>query len=183
MIELLYEVLDSESEKFAMASEKHHVLELLEALEAEPETSQADLAIKVGVAVGTVNWYLKRWAAKGYVKIKRIGRWRWRYLLTPRGLKEKARLASEYLEASMILYRRTRSQAKRLLRQVKDAGYHEVRLLGEGDIAEIAELTCLELDLRVLRDSEDISLPIVQVSGSSLELIWTSDPEMEMRAQ
>ncbi len=42
-----------------MAPEKHHELELLEALEAQPETSQADLAVKVGVAVGTVNWYLK----------------------------------------------------------------------------------------------------------------------------
>ena len=57
-----------------MASEKQRELELLEALEEEPETSQADLAVKVGVAVGTVNWYLKRWAAKGYVKIIRIGR-------------------------------------------------------------------------------------------------------------
>ena len=40
-----------------MASEKQHELELLEALETEPETTQADLAVKVGVAVGTVNWY------------------------------------------------------------------------------------------------------------------------------
>ena len=63
-----------------MASEKQHKLELLEALEADPETTQAHLATQVGVAVGTVNWYLKRWAAKGYVKIRRIGRWRWRYV-------------------------------------------------------------------------------------------------------
>jgi DNA-binding MarR family transcriptional regulator len=166
-----------------MAAERHRELELLEALEAEPETSQADLAVKVGVAVGTVNWYLKRWAAKGHVKIKRIGRWRWRYLLTPRGVREKARLASEYLEASMILYRRTRSEAKRLFQHIKDTGYQEVRLQGEGDIAEIAELTCLELGIRVFRHSEDISLPLVRVNGSSLELIWTSDPGMETQTR
>ena len=158
-------------------------LELLEALEAQPETSQADLAVKAGVAVGTVNWYLKRWATKGYVKIKRIGRWRWRYLLTPSGMKAKARLAGEYLEASMILYRRTRSEAKRLLRQVQDAGYHQVRLNGEGDIVEIAALTSLELGMRVLRHSQDTSVPVLQVNGTTLELIWNSDPEMEIRAQ
>jgi len=39
-----------------MALEKQHELELLKALEKEPETSQADLAVKVGVAVGTVNF-------------------------------------------------------------------------------------------------------------------------------
>lgn len=155
-----------------MVTKRQHELELLQALEADPQTSQADLAVTVGVAVGTVNWYLKRWAAKGYVKIKRVGRWRWRYLLTPSGMKEKARLAGEYVEASMALYRSTRTEAQRLLRQVKVAGYQQVRLDGEGDIAEIAALTCLELALSVLRNSEDDSLPVLQVKGTRLELIW-----------
>jgi len=166
-----------------MAPEKQHELELLEALEAEPETSQADLAVKAGVAVGTVNWYLKRWATKGYVKIKRIGRWRWRYLLTPSGMKEKARLAGEYVEASMALYRSTRTEAKRLLSQVKVAGYQQVRVNGEGDIAEIAALTCLELGVRVYRHSDDTSVPILQVNGTTLELIWNSNPKMGIKAQ
>ena len=166
-----------------MASEKQHKLELLEALEAEPETTQADLATQVGVAVGTVNWYLKRWAAKGYVKIKRIGRWRWHYLLTPSGMKEKARLAGEYLEASMSLYRRTRTEAKHLLRQFQEAGYDQVRLQGQGDIAEIAALTSLELGLRVLRHSEDTSVPVLRVTGTTLELIWNSDAGMEAGPQ
>jgi len=158
-----------------MALERQHELELLEALEEEPETSQADLAVKVGVAVGTVNWYLKRWATKGYVKIKRIGRWRWRYLLTPQGIAEKARLAGEYMEASLALYRRTRREAKSLLRRVKAAGYNEVTITGSGDIAEIAELTCLELGLRVLRNSKDKSPPILQVKDTKLGLIWSPD--------
>ena len=166
-----------------MACEKQHELELLEALEAQPETSQADLAVKVDVAVGTVNWYLKRWAAKGYVKIKRIGRWRWRYLLTPTGMREKTRLAGEYLEASMSLYRRTRSEAKHLLGQVKEAGHDQVRLAGTGDIAEIADLTCLELGMRVLRHSEDTSIPVLLVNGTRLELIWRSDAAMEAGPQ
>ena len=165
-----------------MAPERQHELELLEALEAQPETSQADLAVQVGVAVGTVNWYLKRWATKGYVKIKRIGRWRWRYLLTPTGMKKKARLAGEYLEASMSLYRRTRTEAKCLLLQVKEAGHDQVRLDGTGDIAEIAELTCLELGMRVLPHSENpSSVPVVLVNGTTLELIWNSERGMEER--
>ena len=166
-----------------MSPDKQHELELLEALEAEPETSQADLAVRAGVAVGTVNWYLKRWAKKGYVKIKRIGRWRWSYLLTPSGMKEKARLAAEYMEASMSLYRRTREEAKQLLQEVKDAGQDQVRLNGEGDIAEIAALTCLELGVHVLRHSNETSVPVLQVNGATLELIWDSDPRMEIRAQ
>jgi len=89
---------------------------------------------------------------------------------------DKARLMGEYVEASMTLYRRTRNEAKRLLGQVKEAGYQQVRLNGEGDIAEIAALTCLELSLRALRNSRDTSLPELQVNGTNLELIWNSDP-------
>ena len=155
-----------------MASEKQHELELLEALEEEPETSQADLAVKVGVAVGTVNWYLKRWSTKGFVKIKRIGRWRWRYLLTPQGITQKARLAGEYLEASLALYRRTRAEAKNLLFQVRAAGYTEVSITGSGDLAEIAELTCLELGLKIVSSSKNDRLPVLKVKGTRLELIW-----------
>lgn len=166
-----------------MASEKQHELELLEALEAQPETSQADLAVKVGVAVGTVNWYLKRWATEGYVKIKRIGRWRWRYLLTPTGMREKTRLAGEYLEASMSLYRRARAEAKRLLLQVKEAGHDQVRLKGKGDIVEIAELTCLELGMQVLPHSEDTSVPLLLVNGTTLKLIWNSERAMKKRTE
>ena len=161
-----------------MALERQHELELLEALEEEPETSQADLAVKVGVAVGTVNWYLKRWAAKGYVKIMRIGRWRWRYLLTPKGITQKARLAGQYMEASLALYRRTRAEAKDLLHQVRAAGYTEVIIAGGGDLAEIAELTCLELGLKRVPDTEDDRLPVLRVRGTRLELVWAeSDSE------
>jgi len=73
-------------------------LELLEVLAEEPEVRQVDLATRLGVAVGTVNWLLKRLAAKGWIKIRRIGRWRWSYILTPKGLAEKARGASEGAE-------------------------------------------------------------------------------------
>ena len=120
-------------------------LQLLEAIEKTPETTQADLARVVGVAVGTVNWHLKRWSKKGYVKISRINRWNWNYLLTTEGIAHKAKLASEYLEISLSLYRQTREEAKRLLREVKAAGYDSVFVEGDGEISEIVRLTCLEM--------------------------------------
>jgi len=145
----------------------------MEALENEPETSQADLAAQVGVAVGTVNWYIKRWTAKGYLKVKRIGRWRWRYLLTPQGLAEKADLANRYFQASMRIYRETRVEAKRLLAEAQTAGYDLVTIQGDGDIAEIVELTCLEMRLDYTRDeNEGARLPRIVVDGLDLTVVW-----------
>lgn len=147
-----------------------HELQLLEAIATEPETTQADLAAQVGVAVGTVNWYLKRWSKKGYVKIRRISRWQWSYLLTPEGIARKTRLASEYVEASLTLYRRTRQQAKLLLHEVHSAGSVQIILKGEGEIAEICRLTCLEMGIEIAEYAPEA--PVLTIDGAQLTLTW-----------
>lgn len=58
-------------------------LVLLEQIERDPDVTQATLASLLGVAVGTVNWHLKRLVAKGYVKVKRAQRRKLRYMITP----------------------------------------------------------------------------------------------------
>jgi DNA-binding MarR family transcriptional regulator len=156
-------------------------LHLLEALEVAPETTQADLAAQLGVAVGTVNWYLKRWAHKGYVKIRRINRWRWSYLLTPEGMAHKAHLAGQYVEASMSLYRRTRAQARRLLSEAKAAGYDQVVVNGHGEIADICRLTSLEMQMSCVADTND-RLPVIRVDGVNLSLAWPDAPQSNISA-
>ncbi|MFZ4662848.1 MAG: winged helix-turn-helix transcriptional regulator [Caldilineaceae bacterium] len=149
-----------------------HELQLLEAIATTPETTQANLAAQVGVAVGTVNWYLKRWSKKGYIKIGRISRWQWSYLLTPEGIARKTRLASEYVEASLNLYRRTRQQAKQILQEVRASGYTQVSLIGEGEIVEICRLTCLEMAIDVVEGVGATSVPILSIQGTQISLSW-----------
>jgi hypothetical protein len=48
----------------------------------------------------------------------------------------------------MALYRRTRLKVREQLVQVKQAGFDSVRVEGEGDIADICRLTCLEQGIR-----------------------------------
>jgi hypothetical protein len=69
----------------------------------------------------------------------------------------------------MGLYRRTRSEAKRLLGQVRSAGYSQVIIDGEGEIAEICQLTCLEVGLTVVQD-DAVGVPILRVEGRKLAL-------------
>ena len=42
-------------------------LRILEHIEHDPNVTQATLATHLGVAVGSVNWYLKRLINKGYI--------------------------------------------------------------------------------------------------------------------
>lgn len=165
-------------------SEKIRELKLLEALEEEPEARQVDLAARLGMAVGTVNWLLKRLTAKGYVKVKRIGQWHWRYLLTPQGLAEKARLTQRYLQDSMRLYRETRQEARRLLSELKKSGYDQVRLAGNpgNDLVDVCRLTCLEQEVKVIepergRTGEGDERPVLRVDGRELFLEWPKEGE------
>jgi predicted transcriptional regulator len=48
--------------------EPNRELILLEQIERDPDITQASMATQLGVAVGTVNWHVKRLIAKGYVK-------------------------------------------------------------------------------------------------------------------
>lgn len=167
-----------------------HELQLLEAIATTPETTQANLAAQAGVAVGTVNWYLKRWSKKGYVKIRRISRWQWSYLLTPEGIARKTRLAGEYVEASLSLYRRTRAEAKQLLSSVHATGAHQIILAGDDEIAEICRLTCLEMGIEIVAETTPQhllqQLPMIRTEGVRLLLIWpgarsATDEEMITR--
>ncbi|MCS6907919.1 MAG: winged helix-turn-helix transcriptional regulator [Anaerolineales bacterium] len=140
---------------------------LLETIEDDPDVTQASLAALLGVAVGTVNWHLRRLIEKGYVKVKRARRRKLRYLITPEGIAFRARLAINYIEQSMRLYRRTRQRVLELLAEAKQAGYRSVRIEGEGDIAEICRLTCLEQGIVV---GEDEALPVLHVDGTRVRL-------------
>ena len=144
---------------------------LLEHIESDPDITQASLADNLGVAVGTVNWHLKRLVSKGYVKVKRAQRRKLRYIITPQGISLRARLTVEYVERSMRLYRQTREQVSDLLDQVVAAGHEAVRIevqqQGPDDIADICRLTCLEKGLEI---SENGAEAVLRVRGDKVLL-------------
>lgn len=137
-------------------------LTLLEQVESDPDVNQSTLADQLGVAVGTVNWHLKRLVAKGYVKVQRAERKKLRYIITPEGIALRARLTVDYIERSFELYRHTRKRIKEHLGGIRAAGYNRVRIVGDGDVADICRLTCLEQGFSVV---EDPTVPGLRLQG------------------
>ena len=143
-------------------NEELRELTLLEKIENDPDVNQSTLATQLGVAVGTVNWHLKRLIAKGYVKVKRAERKKLRYIITPDGIALRARLALDYVERSFSLYRKTRQRVREYLSEIKSAGYNRICIVGKGDVADICRLTCLEHGIAVVNDK---NAPALQVEG------------------
>ena len=143
-------------------------LNLLEQVEHDPNVNQSMLATQLGVAVGTVNWHLKRLISKGYVKVQRAERKKLRYIITPEGIALRARLAVDYVEKSFFIYRKTRQRVQEHLIEIRRAGYDRVRIVGAGDVADICRLTCLEQGLTVV---DDENIPALYVDGFKVQLI------------
>jgi DNA-binding MarR family transcriptional regulator len=143
---------------------------LLEEIERDPDTTQVTLATRLGVAVGTVNWHLKRLVAKGYVKVKRAERRKLRYIITPEGITLRARLTVAYVENSMKLYREVREQSRKIVLDAKEQGYHAIYIDGDGDIADVCRLSCVEQGMPVVEDSNDHSTAVLEISGKDIVL-------------
>ena len=150
-----------------MQTEDQRELTLLEQIEQDPDITQASLATQLGVAVGTVNWHIKRLIEKGYVKVKRAERRKLRYIITPEGIALRARLTVDYIEQSFNLYRRVRERVQEQLEILTEAGYSSVRISGNGEVAEVCKLTCLEQGIAVV---DDESAPLLKIYGMKIQL-------------
>ena len=152
---------------------------LLEKIEYDPDITQATLAAHLGVAVGTVNWHLKRLVSKGYVKVKRAQRRKLRYIITTEGIAFRARLTVNYIERSMELYRLVRERVREALVEIKVAGYNSVRIQGDGDIADICRLTCLEQGIAI---TESTDAPLLELQDLKVILHISSPEEHKITA-
>src|SRR3989338_7662519 len=103
---------------------------LLNEVTHRPEATQRDLARRIGAALGLTNLMLRRLTTKGFIKIVNVQRNRLRYLITPQGVLEKARLTREYFEYSLFFYRQSREVLRARLLQHVQHGRHRVIIWG-----------------------------------------------------
>jgi ribosomal protein S25 len=130
----------------AMDVEAHRDLRLLEAVHEDSRVTQRGLASKLGIALGLANIYLKRMIHKGYIKVVNVQPNRISYLITPRGIAEKARLTYEFMDYSLHLYGEVRQHLREALQDCAAAG-KRVAIYGRGEAAELAYLSLKESGL------------------------------------
>lgn len=123
---------------------KEREYRLLEAISEDESVTQAGLATHLGIAVGSVNWYIKRLISRGYLKATRMDRTRLRYNLTSEGMTAFTRNAVQYMKDSLKAYRDLRRQARDLASQIQHQGIQDVYIEGNDEVMDILRLTCIE---------------------------------------
>lgn len=132
-----------------MNVESRRDLQLLEALEQKSTITQRTLSMRLGIALGLTNLYLKRLIRKGYVKCVNVAPNRLVYSLTPRGVARKARLAYEFMKYSLDFYRDARRHLRQTLATAV-ADQQRVAMYGTGDAAELVYLLLKDMGLELV---------------------------------
>jgi EPS-associated MarR family transcriptional regulator len=102
---------------------------LLKTLEDNPGQSQRDMAKRLGVSLGKVNFCLNALVAKGLLKVNNFrnsdNKLAYAYLLTPHGVEEKARMTVRFLQYKMQEYEQLRAEIEVLKREAEQKGLLE----------------------------------------------------------
>lgn len=130
-------------------------LKILEEIDNDHTPSQRDLSKKLNISLGLVNSFVKRLANKGYFKINNIPKNRVKYILTPKGAAEKARLTYQYIQYSLEFYRNARGNLHKLFEYLITQGVRRVVFYGTGDFAEIAFISLQETSIQMLAIVDD----------------------------
>jgi EPS-associated MarR family transcriptional regulator len=98
---------------------------ILKALEADPQASQRRIADELGISLGRVNYCLQALIRKGLVKANDFrnseNKRAYLYLLTPRGIEEKARVTARFLQVKLNEYEILKRELEELQREAAGA--------------------------------------------------------------
>ena len=110
-----------------MEDEVHY--RFLKALEGNPDITQRELAATLGVSLGKANYCLRALMERGWVKMdnfrrnpKKLG---YVYLLTPKGVEEKARITMRFLRHKLQEFDALKAEIERLKVEVADDAANE----------------------------------------------------------
>ena len=96
---------------------------LLKILAEEPRLGQREMAKKMGISLGKVNFCVSELAVKGWIKITRLKSARKKipyiYMLTPKGLEEKGKLTVRFLRRKLAEYEEIKKQILELHNEVQ----------------------------------------------------------------
>jgi predicted transcriptional regulator len=151
-----------------MSDIKNHEYELLNAIANDSMVTQASLSTSLGIAIGSVNWYIKRLIHRGYVKVSHLDRTRLKYDLTRDGMAVLTRRAVLYMRDSLKVYDGLRKKAKAVVDELKRQGVTRVYLHGEDEVMDILRLTCIEAGLTVSDSPVEVAL---QARGQEYQIL------------
>jgi len=135
-----------------LLSEKH--FQILETLGGQEISTQRQLADSTGISLGQINYVLKQFLAKGLVKIgnfrnnpHKIG---YAYLLTPKGIEAKSKLAAHFVVSKLKEYNNIRGKLEERLIAIAKNGRNRIIFIGPEIVKEFIDSIIYEKALALV---------------------------------
>ena len=138
--------------------------QILDALDREEISTQRQLADNSGISLGQVNYILKSLLDKGLVKVSNFkhnpNKISYAYLITPKGIEEKSKLAVRFVLRKLREYEFLRARLTERLGQIETEDYERIIFIGPLLVKEFIEKIIKEnkINLILVDHLEDISL-------------------------
>jgi EPS-associated MarR family transcriptional regulator len=97
---------------------------IMRLVDEQPDICQRELAEKVGISLGALNYCLKALMDKGFVKLENFQnskhKFKFAYILTPAGMAQKMAMTGRFLRRKMQEYEALKSEIEVLKAQLED---------------------------------------------------------------
>ena len=108
--------------KVIPAIAQESTLYLLDHIHESPQITQRKLSKKLDISLGKINFIIKELSMKGWLKAKRAthsdNKLAYVYLLTPKGVKQKAELTKEFLKRKIEEYNQLEGEIELLKEKI-----------------------------------------------------------------
>ena len=105
-------------------SKKLNQFQILKSLEQDSYFTQRQLSNNLGVSLGKVNYCIKSLIEKGFIKVNNFrnnkNKIQYSYLLTPKGIEEKAKLTLDFIKIKTQEYDTLKQEIESLKQEAKN---------------------------------------------------------------
>ena len=105
-------------------SKKRNQFQILQSLERDSHPTQRQLSNDLGVSLGKINYCLKMLIEKGFIKVNNFrnskNKIQYSYLLTPKGIEEKAKLTLDFIRIKTQEYDTLKQEIEGLKQEAKN---------------------------------------------------------------
>jgi len=137
-------------------------LRIIEEISRDKSLTQRKISHRLGLSLGMTNLIIKRLVNKGYVKVKGLNRRKVQYILTPKGFAEKTKKSYRYFLKTIYSLQEMKKKIQHLVLMEYEKDETHFVILGDGELADIVELSLKglnksELEYRRVSKLEDIN--------------------------
>jgi len=104
--------------------EHEKILHVIKELEQNPQVTQRDLAQKLGISLGKINFLINALIDKGIIEAKNFknskNKLAYTYLLTPQGVKTKIQLTHQFFTWKMQEYERLKKEIENFKKETTE---------------------------------------------------------------